>query len=386
MKVVLITLLLLSSETFAGNKILEVQARSTTYYDVETTFNGNKAIFTSRPNGEQSHFKRYADQIDTFNTVTICYRLKSNAPRNPPNAKSMAVAVVNFYQSGKKMEILRDVSSWTGVKGGSNCTNYSFNFLADTRGNYKLVDFAKDHELEKEAEKHDEDEAVAVMKDKNLIPNREGSPAESTRQEVAASPTLGIKSGKIQNSSTTSGSDTKSTFESATKSLETLNRQISRSLPPQIAKYGMPVVLGMAFLSLLVFMSAWRLFTNSGEPGVYTLIPGLNVFIIWKISGTGALVLLTVLVPLFIVGLFESTLSKEKIYALAAAEAIGALMLCLGLARRFGKGTIFGVGLLIFPWFFLPVLAKISAPKAGKLVSLSELDRETDTYVIDDVS
>ena len=82
-----------------------------------------------------------------------------------------------------------------------------------------------------------------------------------------------------------------------------------------------PCVIGM-----------WPIFTKAGRPGWTALIPIYNLYVYLKVAGKSGWLILLYLVPVvnFIVDLFVS----------------------LGLARRFGRSTLFGV---VAIWLVRPV-------------------------------
>jgi len=82
---------------------------------------------------------------------------------------------------------------------------------------------------------------------------------------------------------------------------------------------------------VLVFLAAmWRVFTKAGQPGWAAIVPIYNYVVLCKIGGKPGwwFLIWFLLVPWF--------------------------MVCIGIAKNFGKGTGFGVGLaLLFPLFIL---------------------------------
>lgn len=92
------------------------------------------------------------------------------------------------------------------------------------------------------------------------------------------------------------------------------------------------MVMMVVWLALVVvFIAAlWRVFTKAGEPGWAAIVPIYNYVVLSKIGGNPGwwFLIWFLIVPWF--------------------------MTCIGIARNFGKGTGFGVGLaLLFPIFIL---------------------------------
>jgi hypothetical protein len=104
----------------------------------------------------------------------------------------------------------------------------------------------------------------------------------------------------------------------------------------------------MVFMLLIVTFAVivqWKIFAKAGEPGWACLVPVYNCMVLSKICGRGEMFGLLLLVPC--VGL-----------------VIG-IMLTLDLAKAFDKDAGFGVGLLLLPVVFYPILAFGNAQYVG---------------------
>lgn len=100
------------------------------------------------------------------------------------------------------------------------------------------------------------------------------------------------------------------------------------------------VVIWLA-LTVLLIASLWRVFAKAGRPGWAALIPIYNMIVLLEIVGRPWWWLLLMFIPF--------------------VNFIIIIMTFLDLARVFGKGTGFGVGLLLLTIIFLPILAFGSA-------------------------
>lgn len=112
--------------------------------------------------------------------------------------------------------------------------------------------------------------------------------------------------------------------------------------------YGMMesnIVAGMFAFILLVasvvwiveVVSTWRLFAKAGQPGWASIIPVYNIYVLFQITwGQGSRFLL-MLIPVY--------------------NIILAIQTNIRLAKAFGKGTGFGIGLIFLRIIMLPVLA-----------------------------
>lgn len=93
------------------------------------------------------------------------------------------------------------------------------------------------------------------------------------------------------------------------------------------------IVLVIAVISLV---GMWKIFVKAGKPGWGAIIPLYNMYCLFEMSfGTGWLFLLT-FVP--------------------CVNAVILIIMWIKLAQAFGKGAAFGVGILFFPFIFLPML------------------------------
>src|SRR4051812_38352115 len=98
-------------------------------------------------------------------------------------------------------------------------------------------------------------------------------------------------------------------------------------------------VMGLIWLAVVVLMiaSMWKIFTKAGQPGWAAIIPIYNLYILCKVAGKSGWWVLLLCIPLL--------------------NIIFALLLCISLAERFGKGAGFGVGLFFLGFIFFPMLA-----------------------------
>src|SRR5207253_5485998 len=101
------------------------------------------------------------------------------------------------------------------------------------------------------------------------------------------------------------------------------------------AGIGMGVALVWLAVALLWIAAMWKVFTKAGEPGWAAIIPIYNYVVIDRIAGrpTWWIVLWIFLGPIpYIITAFD-------------------------IAKRFGKGGGFAVGLILLPFIFYPMLA-----------------------------
>jgi hypothetical protein len=93
----------------------------------------------------------------------------------------------------------------------------------------------------------------------------------------------------------------------------------------------------------------WKVFTKAGQPGWASIIPIYNIYIWCKIVGRPWWWILLMLIPF--------------------VNFIVAIILCIDLAKSFGKGVGFGIGLALLGIIFFPILgfgsAQYQGPSAG---------------------
>jgi Family of unknown function (DUF5684) len=102
-------------------------------------------------------------------------------------------------------------------------------------------------------------------------------------------------------------------------------------------------------VALLIIVAMWKVFTKAGQPGWASIIPIYNLYIWCKIVGRPWWWILLMLIPF--------------------VNFIIAIILCIDLAKSFGKGVGFGLGLALLGFIFWPILgfgsAQYQGPAAG---------------------
>ena len=129
-------------------------------------------------------------------------------------------------------------------------------------------------------------------------------------------------------------------------------------------------LLALAFYVLLI-IALWRIFTKAGEAGWKALIPIYNVYILYKISNLSFLYwfIIPVLAAGILLGIGGS-MTNDTAKALIslvgyAIELVMYAKFSSALAKAFGKGTGFAVGLFFFPNIFQLILGFGSAKYVG---------------------
>lgn len=96
---------------------------------------------------------------------------------------------------------------------------------------------------------------------------------------------------------------------------------------------------------LVVVAGLWKTFTKAGQPGWAVLVPFYNVYVLTQVAGRPWWWMLLLLVPIVAV--------------------VIAFILAIDVAKAFGKGVGFGVGLALLPFIFYPILGFGSAEYQG---------------------
>jgi hypothetical protein len=105
-----------------------------------------------------------------------------------------------------------------------------------------------------------------------------------------------------------------------------------------------PVLVACAIV-LLVIVSMWKVFEKAGHPGWAAIIPIFNLYIVCKIAGRPGWWILLFMIPL--------------------VSFVIAIILGIDVAKAFGKGAGFGIGLTFLGVIFYPILAFSDATYQG---------------------
>lgn len=92
-----------------------------------------------------------------------------------------------------------------------------------------------------------------------------------------------------------------------------------------------------AFVLFIGIYSWWKIFRKAGRPGWYAIIPFFNIYIYLKIAGMSGWTMFLLIIP--IISLLPMIYLQHRI------------------AKNFGKGVGFSLGLILIPIIFVPVLA-----------------------------
>jgi hypothetical protein len=102
-------------------------------------------------------------------------------------------------------------------------------------------------------------------------------------------------------------------------------------------------VLIIIYIAIIVIVIAgfWRVFTKAGEAGWKSIIPIWNIIVLLRIVGKPVWWIILLIIPL--------------------VNIVISLIVSLELAKSFGKGNGFGVGVWLLGIIFVPILGFGSA-------------------------
>ncbi len=111
------------------------------------------------------------------------------------------------------------------------------------------------------------------------------------------------------------------------------------------------LIVTVVYLAIIVLVIAgfWKTFAKAGEPGWAAIIPIFNTYIMLKIAGRPWWWLILLIIPI--------------------VSIIVWIIACIDIAKSFGHGVLFGIGLCFLPFIFFPVLgfgsSQYQGPAAG---------------------
>lgn len=89
-------------------------------------------------------------------------------------------------------------------------------------------------------------------------------------------------------------------------------------------------------ISLVTIAGLWKVFQKADKPGWAAVIPIYNLWVLIKVSGNSALMFILMFIPIL------------NLYPIIKVP--------LDIAKKFGQGTGFGIGLIFLSFIFYPLL------------------------------
>lgn len=102
------------------------------------------------------------------------------------------------------------------------------------------------------------------------------------------------------------------------------------------AGLGLGFMLVSLAVALLMIASMWKIFVKAGKPGWAAIVPIYNFIVLLEIAGKPAWWIILFIIPV--------------------VNFVIAIMLSVSLARKFGKGVGYGLGLAFLGVVFYPML------------------------------
>jgi hypothetical protein len=103
-----------------------------------------------------------------------------------------------------------------------------------------------------------------------------------------------------------------------------------------LAALGMGFWIFIVIVAILEIAAMWKIYEKAGKPGWAAIVPIYNVVVLLQISGKPVWWILLMLIPF--------------------VNIIVAIVVIFGLAKNFGKGGLFALGLLLLGIIFYPIL------------------------------
>lgn len=107
------------------------------------------------------------------------------------------------------------------------------------------------------------------------------------------------------------------------------------------------LLLVAIYLGVLIVVIAgmWKMFAKAGQPGWGALVPIYNTYLLCKIGGRPGWWLILFMIPF--------------------VNVVVLIILMLDIAKAFGKGAGFAIGLILLSFVFVPILGFGSAEYQG---------------------
>jgi hypothetical protein len=115
------------------------------------------------------------------------------------------------------------------------------------------------------------------------------------------------------------------------------------------SQLGGGAVAAICFVELLIAIAVigglWKMFTKAGQPGWAAIVPIYNTIVMLQVVGRPIWWILLMLIPI--------------------VNLVVAIIICIDLAKSFGRGIGTAIGLILLPFVFIPILGFGPAEYAG---------------------
>lgn len=148
----------------------------------------------------------------------------------------------------------------------------------------------------------------------------------------------------------------------------------AESIMAELAAFGAIIVL-LLVIVVIVTVSQWFIFKKANKPGWAAVVPYYDYIIWFEIIGR----------PTWLVALFLPLAIVSLIPFVGWIISIGFIvvyfLINIDLAKSFGKSTLFGVLMALFPFVLMPILAFGGSQYVGPAVKASEPSKEPEAPV-----
>ena len=129
---------------------------------------------------------------------------------------------------------------------------------------------------------------------------------------------------------------------------ETYDPAYSGDVEAMGAAFGAIMCVYYIFIMVLVavmMVSMWKMFVKAGKPGWAAIVPVYNIIVLLEIVGKPAWWVILFFIPV--------------------VNLVASILVYIEIAKAFGKGTGFAVGMVLLPYVFFPMLGFGSAKYQG---------------------
>lgn len=128
-------------------------------------------------------------------------------------------------------------------------------------------------------------------------------------------------------------------------------------------------ILGILYLIILILLiaSLWKIFEKAGKPGWAAIVPFYNLWVLIEIVGRPSWWFWMLL------GGIVLSMIPFLGFLIAIALFVLIVMLYIDLAKSFGKGVGFAIGMIFLSIIFFPILAFGNAQYIGPAASQGQL-------------
>ncbi|MFW5659158.1 MAG: DUF5684 domain-containing protein [Bacteroidota bacterium] len=118
------------------------------------------------------------------------------------------------------------------------------------------------------------------------------------------------------------------------------------------------LIIGIVTLALVVVMIAglWKVFQKAGQPGWAAIVPFYNLYILVKVAKKPVSYFILLMVLSLAGNVFNDPDMLWLIGIISLANLVVSGIVMVSLAQQFGKSAGYGIGLLLLPFIFLPML------------------------------